>query len=102
MEIELVVAVDCRHEGAALAVDCGIHPGAGVRQRVVGFRTAEMESEHASTHEVARRAALADEAIAERFSRGAAAAVGAHYIRGAQGRPLAVVLLGIDLDAGFC
>ena len=98
VEVELVAAVDGRHEGAAVAVHRPVHPGARMRDDVVELGAAEMDGEHPPAHEVAHRAAFADIAIAQRLAGRARAAVGAHRVGGAQRGP-AAVMLGVDLDA---
>ena len=99
VEGELVAAVHARHEGAALAVDRPVHPGARMRQHVVEFRAAEIDGEHPPAHEVAHHAALADVAEAERLARRARRRRRRRTRRRARSVCPPPSCFGIDLDA---
>ena len=101
VEVELVAAVDGRHEGAAVAVHRPIHPGARMRdrrRRALALRKwmANIRPPMKSrTH-----AAFADIAVAQRLAGRAARRRRrpSHRRRAAWSR-LPPALLGIDLDA---
>src|SRR6185437_2383717 len=69
---EFALAVDCRHESAAVGVEGDVHPGRGMRHDAIELGRAQIEREHAPAEEVADGTFLAGIAQSQRLSHGSA------------------------------
>ena len=77
---ELALAVDRRHERAALAVEAHVHPRRRVRHLAVEIRHAAIHRVHAPADEIARHAGLAGVAPAHALAHQTARTVGADEV----------------------
>src|ERR1041384_2902000 len=90
VKCELTLAVHRAHEGAALAVECHVHPGGRMRNTCVEVGGAQVDREHSAAEKIAHRAGLPGVLDAKGAPRRPAGAIAAGEVARPDGARLAV------------